>query len=689
MAPSAAPPVAMVGGWRSPRPALVLAAMVMAYTVVYSAFDVIAYRYYLYTDFDLALFAQAVDGLLHGRLFTSIRGMAWPGDHSSLVLFLIAPLYALVRHPVTLLVLQSAAQALGALPIYALARRELGHTGLALTLAAVYLLQPALGYADLFEFHPELLATAPLIAAFYFLRCGRLGGTLLWAGLALLCREDVALVVFMMALYALLPGRTGRLRTALALAAMAAASAFLTWGVLRPAFSHGEAEYARIYGRWGETLGAAALHMLRDPIGVAVQLVSTPGVPRDTLVKQQFHLTLFLPLGLLPLLSPLTLVLALPAFLEHLLSYRIAQHTILCQYTALQVPFVSAAAVLGTRNLLRLITRGAGSGARAATAAALGASPDTVDPRAAVAVMVWGILASVVCQLWFGPLLSSGRFFLAGTRDGHFPTAEERALKPYHDRMVRRVPRHGAVVAGFEFLSRFTGRDSVHSLHHLMRGTYTFSRRAYPLPAGVTALIANMAAINIVTSVEPETAPRLQRLLNANGLVPVDEAGDLVLFTRAGRPALDLVTAGSCPDDSLPPIVFDRELAFTGAALVDSTARPGGTVTLATCWRRVGEVDRVFQTRLDLVDASGRLAQSHVRDLGYGLWPAHIWLAGAPVRETYRLVLDADLGQGDYDVVLRVQWRGQGGGGMSAADEASGYAPERGITLGRVRVTPR
>src|SRR5437870_1206704 len=114
MAPSAAAPAALGPGWRSPRPAFLLAAMVLAYTAVYSACDTIAYRYYLYTDFDLALFAQAADGLLHGRLFSSIRGMAWPGDHSSLILFLIAPLYAVARSPLTLLVIQSAAQALGA-----------------------------------------------------------------------------------------------------------------------------------------------------------------------------------------------------------------------------------------------------------------------------------------------------------------------------------------------------------------------------------------------------------------------------------------------------------------------------------------------------------------------------------------------------------------------------------------------
>jgi uncharacterized membrane protein len=150
------------------------------------------------------------------------------------VLFLIAPIYAVFRNPMTLLVIQPAAQALGAVPVFALARRELGHSGLALACAAVYLLQPALGYSNMFEFHPELLATAPLLAAFYFLRCGRVAPDDAVVRLALLCREDVALVVFMMALYALTQPGPRRPRMFLGLLNLSAISVFVTWGLLRP-----------------------------------------------------------------------------------------------------------------------------------------------------------------------------------------------------------------------------------------------------------------------------------------------------------------------------------------------------------------------------------------------------------------------------------------------------------------------
>src|SRR6185503_19740316 len=91
---------------------LALAVLIAAYAVTFSILCWIRWRHYLYTDFDLAIFAQAVDGILRGTLYSSILGMPWLGDHSSLILFVLAPIYAVVRHPMTLLAVQSAALAL-------------------------------------------------------------------------------------------------------------------------------------------------------------------------------------------------------------------------------------------------------------------------------------------------------------------------------------------------------------------------------------------------------------------------------------------------------------------------------------------------------------------------------------------------------------------------------------------------
>jgi hypothetical protein len=116
---------------------------------------------------------------------------------------------------------------------------------------------------------------------------------------------------------------------------------------------------------------------------------------------------------------------------------------------------------------------------------------------------------------------------------------------------------------------------------------------------------------------------------------------------------------------------------------------PGGTVTVRTCWRRRGLIDRFYQTRFDLVDAAGRSALERRRDLGYLVWPPHVWAENAVMRETYRLVLNDGLRPGDYHVVLRVLWRYKGDTGASVPGDPSRYSPERGIELGTLRVTPR
>src|SRR4029077_16693919 len=119
----------------------------------------------------------------------------------------------------------TAVLALGALPVSWLARHELGNGALPVLCAALYLLQPAVGYTNLFEFHPETLCTTTLLFAFYYLRVGRTGPLLLWSGASLLGKEDVALVVGAMALYACASGANPRrFHHAAALAAMAAGS---------------------------------------------------------------------------------------------------------------------------------------------------------------------------------------------------------------------------------------------------------------------------------------------------------------------------------------------------------------------------------------------------------------------------------------------------------------------------------
>ena len=679
-APAAPPPAAGSTAARVAHAPVILTAAILAYAAVYSALCITKYRYYLYTDFDFAIFAQAMERLLHGSMFVSIRGMNWLGDHSSFVLFLLAPIYGALRHPVTLLVVQSISLGLGALPVFRLARRELGHDGAALGFAAAYLLYPAVGYTNLFEFHPETLATPALLFALDFLRAGRLVPTVAAAAFALLCREDVALVALPMGLYALLLRRPRRLRFALTLTGLAALSMVLTFAVLKPAFNQGEAGYADMYSRWGESLGQVAANLVKHPVAAVTQLFSTPGDPVDSALKGSYYLFMLAPLLALPLLSPVTLALALPVLLQHFLSWRMPQHRIVYQYTALVTPVFVVAGVIGAGNLLRWLGGGPPADPRASHLARNG----RVAARSLTVALVG---AAAACAILFGPLAPVHPFAGAVAPEPSFPNAYERTMKPYRDRMVAEAPREGGAVAGFEFLARFAGRANVHSAHHVLSGQFTFSQRLYPVPSGISAYLADLSEGTLLPAyVNEGTGARLRELVARNALAPVDAVGDLVLLARAPRDSIGLVRVGVADVERPARVVYDGSLAYLGADSVGARAPAGGVVAVRTCWARVARSDSLHLMVLALLDPSGGVVYRRVRHLGYAIYTVDAWPAGAPVTEEYRLPLPLSLAPGRYTLALTAAWAKGRRSGLSEPDDPAVRATAGYVALGTIEV---
>jgi uncharacterized membrane protein len=656
---------------------LVLGAMTAAYALLFGAIVSIKFRYYLYSDFDLAIFVQATDQILHGSLFVSIRGMNWLGDHVSLILFALAPIYAILRHPLTLLLLQTLALALGALPVFAIARREIGHEGIALTFAGLYLLHPAIGYTNLFEFHPEVLATGTLLATFWALGAGRFWLTALFAILSLACREDVALVVMMMGLASLLPGRPRRF--AGLLIGLAIVSLVLSFAVIRPAFATSAASYVSMYEHWGKSLQEVARGVLMDPLRAIGALVSSSGDADDTALKRLYWPHMLGPLLFLPLLSPLTLAITLPVLAEHFLSSRVQQHWMLYQYTALVTPVMVVAAARGLGNLMRWL-------APKSDAAAPGERPGRAR---SIGTFVAGaaVVASVIGNLFYGPLLRREWISVPQLPEPNWPSAYDRTRRPFRDRAVARIPREGGVVAGFEYLARLASRTDVHAIHHIYLGYYTYSTRPYPIPTGITGMLVDFGDPRLAAYVRPETSGRLRDLVAGNDLRPAQAAGDLVLFLRAATDTAELVRAGIAPPAGGPLVTYDQQVAYAGFALPESTVAAGGTLPVETWWRRVAPADRMYMLQLLLRDGEGETKYSVVRHLGYLVYPVSSWPADTSVRETYRMVVPTNLRPGVYSLGLRLaRWR-EGFPVAPPPDDPTLVGPDLIVPLGRITVT--
>ena len=297
--------------------------------------------------FDLAIFDQATWLISCGQApFVTIRGLSILGEHFSAILYLLAPLYWIWPSAKMLLLAQTLALALGALPVYALGRRCTGSPLIGLAFGFTYLLYPALQWSNVFEFHPDTLATPCLLGAFYYMTAARWHPYFLLLGLAALTKETVGLEVAALGLYLLIRcWRTDGRRMGwltLGLAALALTASFGTNLLL----NHGRPSmFFALYGHYGQ-----------GPVAIWQFLVTHPGSVLSDLntdVNRRYLGQLLAPVLFLSLLAPEVLILAAPVLLLNLLSSSPLMHGVYCQYTAFVTPFIFASAVFGLARARR------------------------------------------------------------------------------------------------------------------------------------------------------------------------------------------------------------------------------------------------------------------------------------------------------------------------------------------------
>jgi uncharacterized membrane protein len=299
--------------------------------------------------FDLGNMVQAVWSTAHGRPLdvTELDGeqINRLGAHVDPLLAAFAPLWWLWPSPAMLLVVQAVAIAFGALPVFWLARKHLASERIAALSALAYLLYPTVQWLALDDFHPVALACPLLLYGIWYLDEERLLAALPFLGLAVLTKEEVALVVAGLGVWCWL-ARGRRAGAAIAVIGVVVAAFFLA--VVMPHFREGEP--SAFYGRY-ENVGGS-------PLGILETAVTDPLVLLQALTEGRdltYLLQLSLPLVGLFLAAPLLLVAALPELAANLLSETVTQTSIRLHYTAPIAAILVAGAVFGAARFPRLI----------------------------------------------------------------------------------------------------------------------------------------------------------------------------------------------------------------------------------------------------------------------------------------------------------------------------------------------
>ncbi len=331
-----------------PSPQVLVAAGIVAYAAGFAALSVLRHSAFFTGRFDLGNMVQAVWSTAHGHplRMTDLHGdqISRLAAHVDPILVLFAPLWWIWPSPNMLLTVQAAAIALGAVPVFRLARRHLGSQRAGLGFALAYLLYPATGWLTLNEFHPVALATPLLLFAFWYLDEDRLLPFALFAIAAAACKEEIALVVAGFGLWYAL-ARHRRLAGA-AIAAAGGVWAAIAIAVVIPHYNAGaESDF---YGRYGE-VGGSAGGILKTTFTHPLRILEAAFSTRDL----DYLLQLVAPLAALCLLAPLVLIAALPELAINLLSSTTTQTSIHFHYTAGLIPTLLIAAVFGAKWLSR------------------------------------------------------------------------------------------------------------------------------------------------------------------------------------------------------------------------------------------------------------------------------------------------------------------------------------------------
>lgn len=400
--------------------------IIAAYAALFIALCLYRYANFRASNLDTAIFSQAVWLMSRFKApVSTIRGMNLYGDHFAPILVLLVPLYWIRGNVPGLLTLQTVVLALGALPLYLLARDRVGSRKVGVAVALAYLLYPALQYLNLFDFHPESIGLTLLLFAVLAAERRRFGWFYACCAGAAFCKEDMVLAVLVLGIvvYFLYDRRAGRN------VAIASFGYFLLAVlVLLPAFAPAGYQYAGRLGQFGKTPVEALKNMVFHPLRT-LDILAT----RQNL---RYVFDLLLPAGFLAVFAPVWLLPAVPAFLINLVSDFPAQHTIAFQYTAGITPFVFVAAVFGLARLKRW------------------AEGSFRSDRITAAVAVVLVLCALAGGVYYGPSpLSGGWRTKAYTGDAHIEAIREG---------LELVPRDASVSAQVFLLAHLSRREKLY-----------------------------------------------------------------------------------------------------------------------------------------------------------------------------------------------------------------------------------
>ena len=593
----------------------IFAFLFLCYVLIFGALALLRYFSFhtgylgVSTAWDLGQYSQLIWNSLNGRLLegsfvTDTR--TFLGKSFTPILLAFVPLYAVIPSPVVLLIVQTLGLGLGAFPIYWLARERLGRA-LALVVALAYFLSPGLENIGLTEFHEIALATPLLAYATYFLLRQHFKGFCVSLVIALLVKEEIALIAIIFGAYIFLVQRKRWLGLALSL--FGAAWILVLLQFLIPFFRG--PEYGSTFYYFGQGAigggGARYSYLGRSVPEILTTVLTQPGyvwqyvwVPE----KIEYVLHLLVPLAFLPLVGFEVFGLALPTFGYSLLSTYGLQYSIRSYYFAPLLPLLFFAAVVGLRRLVDWSARTTWFGGH------------SVALKGALAVLLLSTSGAMYFLQAPGPLARDFQSY-------RYVLNEHTALG---NALMNSIPSDAIVIGQNEFLAHLSNRQFLYEIPVIpdyrqadyLVGDATPGTWYYIHEAGWRTLLAS---------------GYFETVVNRDGYV--------IARRKTADHALN--------------VQYANQMTLLGYSMVVTDTKPWGmTLRPVVEWRADGPITEAYQIVLRVVDQQGHVWVTSEGEPQDGAAPTNRWQVGKSIGDQYTLRLPPTMPTDDYLVTVAV-----------------------------------
>ncbi|MFN0198507.1 MAG: DUF2079 domain-containing protein, partial [Planctomycetaceae bacterium] len=410
---------------------------------------------------DSAMYEEHLWNLLNGKGFRSYLDQGlFLGEHIQVIHLLLLPLYVLWPSHLLLELSQSAILALGALPVYAIARRHTGSSRAAACLAWAYLLYFPLQFLDiaidLKTFRPNAFGVPILLATINQFELRRFRNVWIGVLLTLSAQEDFSIILACWGIWMIVFPRatasdapsaidSSRVRKhGIGLLLFNVVYLVLVLRVVIPWFRSGvEIHYSSYFSKFGNSIPEIASNILLHPM-------QTLGI----VVNVNFFvyaLALLVPLGFIPLRAWHRLLIAFPLFVTLCLNEVAAnpRH----HFHAPVIPFLFWGCAVGLGYYFRRVPSDDG----------------VASPRRSLWIANWVWTSSLTTAMFFslspigiafwdpGSLWHWRHLYVPGPRAENFPA------------VLEKIPRDSRVASTDFIHPRFTHYERSYDYSHYKR----------------------------------------------------------------------------------------------------------------------------------------------------------------------------------------------------------------------------